>query len=268
MKNYNYIPKIVKIIAKKSVSEDVVILRVKRPKDFQFLPGQFILFSVYGYGEVPLGITSSPNEKKYLEVAIRSIGSVTRKICSLLPGEEAGINGPFGNGFPLGKIKGKNLVLIAGGIGLFPLRSLILFLGESKKHVKSLTILTGARTPERLFYQEEYKDWAKFSKVLTTVDTADDNWKGIRGSLPILYKKAGVEKDSVMLVCGPPVMYQSIVKEFAGKKIAEKDLYFDLERRMKCGIGKCQHCTCGKSYVCSDGPTFSYSELKNNYEAL
>jgi NAD(P)H-flavin reductase len=268
MKSYSYIPEMVKIIARVPLSEDMVMLRVKRPADFNFLPGQFVLVSVFGFGEVPIGVASSPSEKKYLELCIRSAGTVTKKICSLDAGDEVGLNGPFGNGFPMTKIKGRDIVVVAGGMGIFPLRSLILLLGENKNQFKSLTVITGARTPAKLCFSSEYPVWGKFAKVFATVDSGDKAWRGEVGQITSLYKKAGVTKGSVMIVCGPTAMCPSIIENFAGKNVKEEDLYFDLERRMECGIGKCQHCTCGKDYTCLDGPTFSFKELKNNIEAF
>jgi NAD(P)H-flavin reductase len=166
----------------------------------------------------------------------------------------------------MGKIKGRDVILVAGGIGLFPLRSLILQQGE-KKLAKSLTILTGGRDPQHLAFRDEYRSWGKFARVLTTVDTCNKSWGGCIGNLTKLYGET-FEKESVMIVCAPPVVNGTVISRFVGKEVTEGDLYFDLERRMKCGIGKCQHCTCGKEYTCLDGPVFSYLELKNNYEAF
>jgi NAD(P)H-flavin reductase len=269
MKNYNYIPRNTKIVAKEELSPDTLLLRLKFTdrKPFNFIPGQFVMLSVLGFGEVPIGICSSPSETGFIEVAVRSAGMVTQKICSLNIGDALGVNGPFGNGFPVTKLKGKDVVLVAGGIGLFPLRSLILHFRENKKLMKSLTILTGARSPQHLVFRKEYKDWGKFARVYTTVDTCTNSWEGCVGNLTKLYKES-FAKGSVMIVCAPPIVNSTIIERFLGKEVAEKDLYFDLERRIKCGIGKCQHCTCGKEYVCLDGPVFSYQELKDNFEAF
>lgn len=269
MKTADFTPLEAKIIELKDLCDDVVGLKLKPLKKFPvFLPGQFVLISVLGFGSVPIAITNSPEEKGYLEVAVRSVGMVTKKIHALSVGDKVGILGPFGNGFPMPKIKGRDVVLIAGGLGLAPLRSLIRY-AERKKHLfKSLTILNGARNEEQLLYHDEYPEWEKFANLNLTVDKCGPNWSGCIGNVTKLFDKVNIERGSVMIVCGPPVMFQSIIDRYAGKKIADKDLYFLLERKMSCGVGKCQHCTCGKYYVCLDGPVFSYYQLKYNKEAF
>lgn len=270
MKEHNYIPRPAKIIERSSLSEDVVRLRLRITdhKPFNFHPGQFILLSIFGVGEVPIGIATSSKEKGYFEVAVRSVGGVTQKICSLMVGDSIGVGGPFGNGYPLDKIRGKDVVLISGGIGLAPLRSLIRHIERDKKFVKSLTILNGARCEDQLLYQDEYKDWEKFAKVHLTIYKSDLGWDGCVGYVPKLFDRAKINRGSVIIVCGPPVIFGDVIKRYAGKTVADKDLYVLLERRMKCGVGKCQHCTCGELYVCLDGPVFSYDQLKYNPEAF
>jgi NAD(P)H-flavin reductase len=258
------------VVERQSLCDDVVSLRLKLTdrKPFNFHPGQFVMLSVAGFGEVPIGITTSPKEKGYIEVAVRSVGGVTRKLCSLSVGDKVGINGPFGNGFPLAKLKGRDVVLITGGIGLAPLRSLIRHIERDKNCVKSLTILNGDRSEDQLLYRSEYDDWKNFSELLLTVDSCGPAWDGCVGNITKLFDRAKIRRGSVIIVCGPPVMFPSIIARYAGKTVSETDLYFLLERRMKCGIGKCQHCTCGELYVCLDGPIFSYNQLKYNPEAF
>ncbi len=270
MKEHDYIPQIAKITARTPLRDDVMAFRLmpKSGKSLRFVPGQFVMLSVFGFGEVPVGITTSPDENGGFEVAVRSVGLVTEKICALQIGDEVGFSGPFGNGFPLAKIKGKDVVIVAGGIGLFPLRSLIHHLGLNKNLVKSLTILSGAKTPGELLYADEYPTWQKFASLHLAVDKGDAKWKGVVGQVTKLFDEAEVKKGSIMLVCGPPMMYKPVCLQYAGKRVAETDLYLLLERRMKCGIGKCQHCTCGKFYVCLDGPIFSYAQIKYNEEAF
>lgn len=270
MKVHSYIPRDAKILKRYNLSDDCIGLRLamKDKKPFNFSPGQFVMLSVLGFGEIPIGITTSPDEKGYFEAAVRTVGMVSQKIARLREGELVGINGPFGNGYPLSRLKGKDVVLVAGGIGIFPLRSLIHHLGLNKNLVKSLTLLYGAKTPRKLIYRDEYNDWSKFMKVALTVDESEPKWKGNVGIITDLYDQVEIPRGAAMIVCGPPIMYRSVIARFAGKRIADTDLYFMLERRMKCGIGKCQHCTCGKKYVCLDGPVFSYQEIKYDKEAL
>lgn len=270
MKSHNFIPRKAKIMNKESLTESVTAFRLKflDKKSFHFHPGQFVMLSVLGFGEIPIGITTSPDEKGFFEVAVSSVGMVSQKICSLSVKDEIGINGPFGKGFPIDKIKGNDLVLMAGGFGLAPLRSLIHKTKKDKNMFKSVKILTGARNPSLLLYKNEYKDWQKFAEVFTTVDECDSSWKGCVGNITKLFDRVKISPGSAIIVCGPPPMFKPVINRFAGKRVAESDLYFLLERRMKCGIGKCQHCTCGKLYVCLDGPVFSYAELKYNEEAF
>lgn len=270
MKTHNYIPRAAKIVERTLLFDDVVGLRLKfyDRKPFNFLPGQFVMLSVFGFGEVPIGLTTSPLEKGYIEVAVRATGKVTQKIFDLEVGDLVGVGGPFGNGFPLPKLKNRDVVIIAGGIGLPPLRSLIRHLERNPKLVKSLTILNGDRSEERLLYKDEYEQWEKFAKLHITVDSCGPDWKGCIGNIAQLFERAKIARGSVIIVCGPPAMFPTIAKRYAGKTVDEKDLYFLLERRMKCGVGKCQHCTCGELYVCLDGPVFSYDRLKYNPEAF
>lgn len=270
MNSHSYIPRKAKITAKKTLSPDTVSfsLQLIDKKPFSWHPGQFVMLSVLGFGEIPIGITTAPGSKREFEVAVRATGMVSNKICSLSVGEELGINGPFGNGFPLSAIKNKDVVIISGGVGLAPLRSLIQFVRENPKFVKSLKIALGAKTPEYLIYRDEYPDWKKIATLFTIVDKADTDWEGSVGMITKLYPKVAVKPGSVIISCAPPVVYQSIANFFAGKRISDTDLYFLFERRMKCGIGKCQHCTCGEYYVCLDGPVFNFQQLKYNQEAF
>jgi sulfhydrogenase subunit gamma (sulfur reductase) len=270
MREHTYIPRDAKIIERWDLTPDSVGLRLKfvDNKPFIFRPGQFVMISVLGYGEIPVGITTSPDEKGYIEVAVRGVGMVSHKICALKAGDNVGVNGPLGNGFPMSEIASKDIVIITGGIGLFPLRSLIHHLSLNKKVVKSLTILIGARSQKYLLYLDEYKKWAKEFDLHVIIDEAESGWEGPVGRITKLYDRSGIKRGSIVIVCGPPAMYGSVIDRFAGKSISESDLYFMLERRMKCGIGKCQHCTCGKYYVCLDGPVFSYNRIKYIDEAF
>lgn len=269
MKSFNYIPREANIVAKKSLSNDTVgfSIRLKGAKPFTFLPGQFIMLSRLGFGSIPVGIASSPGEKQ-LDVAVRKVGEVTSGLASLEVGDTIGVAGPFGNGLSLSKLKSKDVVIVAGGLGIPPLRGFIKAIGENPKLVKSLTILIGAKTPGDLLYREDFRAWEGFATVYQTVDKAGANWTGETGLITKLFEKVRVKKGSAMLVCGPPQMFETIVKMFAGKRVPESDLYLFLERKMVCGVGKCQHCTCGKNYICLDGPVFPYAAIKYNDEAF
>ena len=231
-------------------------------KTFIFEPGQYVMVSVLGYGEAPLTITTSPAELPEFEIAVRSVGVATQAMNRLKTGDICYIRGPFGNGIITREVYGKELVLIAGGIGLAPLRSAINNIKDDKTLVSSLKIIYGAKTPEELVFKGEFSKWEKFAEVLVTVDKGDSDWGGETGRVADVLPKVKIEKDAVAVVCGPPIMYESIANVLLKKGLGEEYIYFMLERRMKCGVGKCQHCTCGDKYVCTDGPTFSLAELE------
>ncbi|MEI7690513.1 MAG: FAD/NAD(P)-binding protein [bacterium] len=240
----------------------------KLARDFTFKPGQFVFLSVLGYGESVLTITSAVSDLPQIEVAIRSVGNNTQALHRLKVGETVFVRGPFGNSFDLAKMAGKEVVIIAGGIGLAPLRSLIKTFEYEPKNVGELKILVGAKTPEDFIYKADLANWQKFAKVLLTVDTADKGWSDHQGLVTRLLKEANPGSEAIAVLCGPPVMFGPSIKELKLIGLKDENIYLMLERRMKCGLGKCQHCTCGEKYVCLDGPTFSWAELKNNWEAF
>lgn len=244
------------------------IVDKKDAKHFSFIPGQFVMLSVLGYGESALAITTSPSELPEFEVAVKSVGVATQAMHRLKVGDIAYFSGPMGNAILSRGIIGRRLVLVAGGIGLIPLRSLIHAIKEDRTIVDELTVVYGAKTPEDLIFKSELKEWAKFADVHIVVDKADRGWTGQKGSVVDTLRNIEIKKDAFAIVCGPPVMYDAVAKTLLEKGLDEGRIEFMLERRVKCGIGKCQHCTCGGKYVCLDGPTFSWKELKDNSEAF
>lgn len=237
-------------------------------KNFTFVPGQFIIIGVPGYGDSALTITTSPSELPEFEIAVRSVGVATQAMLRLKAGDIAYFRGPFGNSIISGKACGKELIFVAGGIGLAPLRSMIHAIRDDKGAVDRLTLVYGAKSPEELIFKGEFAAWSKFAEVHLTVDKADHQWTGEIGRVNDSLAKLKPGKEAVAVVCGPPVMYKAIAKTLLGLGLGEENIEFMLERRIKCGIGKCQHCTCGEKYVCIDGPTFTWKELKNNPEAF
>jgi len=240
----------------------------KQVAAFAFVPGQFIMLGVLGYGEAPLTVTTAPAELPEFEVAVRSTGVATQAMHRLKVGDVAYARGPLGNSIITKKIYGKQLILIAGGIGLAPLRSMIHMIRDDNKIVGNLQILCGAKTPEALLYKHEIESWGQFADVHLIVDKADHHWTGKTGRIPDLLGAIKVEKEAVAVICGPPVMYEALAKKLLQCGLDADNIAFMLERRMRCGTGKCQHCTCGDKYVCIDGPTFTYQELAGNWEAL
>lgn len=244
------------------------LCEAKQSRDFTFAPGQFIMIGVLGYGEAALTITTATSELPEFEIAVRSVGVATQAMQRLKVGDKAYFRGALGNNI-LGKDDyGREIVLVAGGIGLAPLRSLIHTIQGDSTIAGKLVIVYGAKTPEDLVFKGELGKWSKFAEVHITVDQADREWTGETGYVADSLAKIKLDRDAVAVVCGPPVMYKPIAKVLLDKGLAADNIQFMLERRMKCGIGKCQHCTCGGKYVCTDGPTFTWTEIKDNWEAL
>lgn len=235
-------------------------------------PGQFVELSLYGIGECPISISSSPTQKGIFELCVRKVGNVTEAIHRLKVGDKLGIRGPFGKGFPADKLKGKDLLFIGGGIGMVPLRSFINYSVHNRKDYGRIILLYGARTPKELFPFPEFEDWKAGKNEVElhlTVDRGDDKWKGNVGVITTLIPalKVDVEK-TYAIVCGPPVMYKFVLLALDGKNFKDDHIYLSLERRMKCGVGKCGHCQIHGYYCCQDGPVFHYPLIKGIKEAL
>jgi NAD(P)H-flavin reductase len=235
-------------------------------------PGQFVMLSIPGVGEAPFVITSSPSRSNgTFEVCVRKVGDVTGVLHGLQPGAKVGIRGPLGNGFPLDKMRGRDMLFAPGGMGLPPARSLINQVLDERDQFGRVIILYGAKTPAELLFPEELDEWAKRDDVEfhVTVDRADDSWDGNVGVITTLFPKLTVDPhNTIAVTIGPPIMYRFVLMELLGKGIPENHIYVSLERRMKCGVGKCGHCQINSIYCCKEGPVFTYAEIKNVPEAL
>jgi len=271
MANTNiYLPDITVIedIIQETSDTKTFVLKFKNPqvqKNFRFKSGQFVEVSVFGVGEVPIGISSNPTEKKNFEITVRAVGSVTNALHQKKVGDEIGIRGPLGNNFPIDEMKGKKILIIGGGIGLPPLRSLILPMLEKRRKFKKFTILYGARTPDDRVYKNLLKKWSEKKDVefLETVDVANNGWTGNVGVVTTLFEKIEIDpQDTVAYTCGPPIMIKFVIQELLSIGLPDDMIISTLERYMKCGVGKCGHCAIGHKYVCVDGPVFSYKDIK------
>jgi len=243
----------------------------KDAKVFKFVAGQFVIVSVLGFGESVLTITSAPYDLPKFEVAVRSVGNNTRAIHRLENGDVVTVRGPYGNGFDFEKMSGKEVLVIAGGIGLAPLHSLVHTIEKDPLLIGNLKVMVGAKTAEDLIFKDSLKKWQSledFIEVYLTIDKKDKDWRGSTGLVSNLIDKANVEKDAIAFICGPPVMFKPVIEKLEKYGLRDSNIYLMLERRMKCGIGKCQHCTCGDKYVCKDGPTFSWEEINKNPEVF
>jgi NAD(P)H-flavin reductase len=236
---------------------------------FDFIPGQFVQISVPAGGEAPISLASPPRPGNSLELCVRRLGQVTGMLHRLLPGDRVGVRGPFGNGFPLSEWTGRNILLIAGGLGMAPLRSLLYALLMRRGEFGEITLMYGAREPSAILFKEDLVELSsrRDMHLFLTVDFATEEPPGglacKTGLLPTLLRGVNFSTaDTVAAVCGPPALYRCVMEELLGDGIPPERIYLSLERRMKCGVGLCCHCAVGDLFCCTDGPVFRYSDLK------
>jgi NAD(P)H-flavin reductase len=231
--------------------------------NFRFDFGQFIMLSLFGYGEIPLGIASSPEQKENFEIAVRKAGTVTNGLMKARLGDRIGIRGPYGRGININDLKYKNIALISGGVGLAPLRSIIRYISWHRKEFGRTSLIYGAKNKFELLYTEEYTAWEKSIDIYPTVDEDIGNWTGHVGLVTEICNTDTLKcEEAVAVVCGPPVMYKPVIEKLKEIGFNDRDIYLLLERQMKCGVGKCQHCVCDGKYICQDGPVFNYEEVR------
>ncbi len=287
-----YIPTLAEIVQTRRLTalEKWFKIRIKDGVSLSYEPGQFVEVSVFGIGEAPISITSSPpplnpllakegikgrstlpSENGTFEICVRKVGDVTTALHNLEEGAVVGLRGPFGKGFPLSRMKGCDLLFIAGGLGIAPLRSAINYVLDRRDDFSNITILHGAKTPAEILFSDELSGWQqrKDIKCEITVDKPDTGWTGKSGVITRLIPPLEIDaKRTYALIVGPPIMYKYVLMELGIKKIPEAQIYLSLERRMKCGVGKCGHCQINSVYVCQEGPVFSYQTLKFLTEAI
>ena len=234
-------------------------------------PGQFVEVSIFGYGEAPISISSSPTREPAFELAVRKTGRLTNRMHLLEEGHQLGIRGPFGNGFDVEAFQEKDILFICGGIGLAPLKSLIEYTIDKRDNFRRLIILYGTKNPSEILFKEKIKVWKNQDGIefYMTVDRPDDSWKGNVGVITTLIPPLNLDsKNTIATVVGPPIMYKFVILALKGKRIPDENIYLSLERRMKCGVGKCGHCQINNSYVCQEGPVYSYTRIKQLEEAI
>ncbi|MFA4855077.1 MAG: FAD/NAD(P)-binding protein [archaeon] len=237
----------------------------ERQKSFRFVPGKFMMVSIFGFGEMPISISSSPYKTDSIKFTVVNVGNVTNAMHGLKEGDLVGLRGPFGNGFPLQKMRKKNILFVAGGCGLAPLRSAIYAVQEKKQEFGKVFVLSGCRTPQNALFSGEKEQWKSDGfNVFSTVDKADSGWKSNVGLVTSLFPKIDLPvENTIALLCGPPIMVHFALIELAKKGFKDEQMFASMERMMQCGIGYCSHCNIGDKYVCKDGPVFSAKELKN-----
>ncbi len=234
-------------------------------ESFTYRPGQFAELSVFGTGECPIGIASSPTWEGFLEFCVRAVGTVTNAIHDLDVGDKLGVRGPLGNSWPTKEIEGKNLLFIGGGIGLPPLRSLIHYVLDNRERYGAVEIIYGARSPQDLVYKHELKQWDERQDVdvYVTVDVGDETWDGPVGFVPPFLREINPSPENkVTFTCGPPIMIKLVVEALEEMGYAGADIVTTLEMKMKCGVGKCGRCNIGDKYICRDGPVFTFEQLR------
>ncbi len=276
MQDNHYLPNLAKVEKITDETPDVKTLKLVFLDDnlknvFAYKPGQFIEFSVFGIGEGTFCISSSPTKKGYIECSIKRLGRVTNAIHQLEESEIVGIRGPYGNSFPVEKLKGKNLIFVGGGIGLAPLRSLIWYVIDNRKDYSDITVIYGARSVADLVYKGELAELEKLVRLVLTVDPGGEtkDWKGKIGLVPKILEEVNPSKEnSVVITCGPPIMIRFTLMSLDKMNFSPENIITTLERHMQCGIGKCGHCMLGDKYVCKDGPVFTYAQIRELSEEI
>ena len=273
--NIDYVPRLATIIKKQTMTANETLFEIKLD-DGSVLghkPGQFVEVSVFGIGEAPISISSPPTKKDSFELCVRKLGSVTTNLHKLNVGDKVGIRGPFGNGFDAEALKGKDLLFVAGGLGLAPLRSLFNYVLDNRKEYGQISLLYGCKEPRELLFTDELLALANRNDVdyKPTVNWCPENetWSGNVGVITTLIPLIDFDPEKTYaVICGPPIMYKFVIADLKSRNVPDDHIILSLERRMKCGVGKCGHCQINHVYVCKDGPVFNYSKIKGIPEAL
>ena len=274
MTNSLYTPELAHLTSVRPLTELEKLFSVELPdgRSLGHDPGQFVMLSIPGVGEAPISITSSPSRSNgTFELCVRQVGDVTGVLHQLDAGDMVGIRGPFGEGFPIDKMRGKDMLFAPGGLGLAPLRSLINQVLDERDDFGRVIILYGAKRPAELLFRDDLDAWAERDDVEfhVTVDRAEGDWDGHVGVITTLFSDITIDPhETIAVTCGPPIMYRFVLMEMLGKGIPENHIYLSLERRMKCGVGKCGHCQINEIYCCQSGPVFCYDQIKHVPEAL
>jgi sulfhydrogenase subunit gamma (sulfur reductase) len=277
--NNLYVPEQAKIVEIKDFTEKEKFfkLELSSGKSLGHVPGQFVQVSVLGIGEAPISVSSPPSEDNTFDLCVRAVGSLTNKLHTLNVGDSVYIRGPFGHGFDqpiLDKMKGKHLLFIAGGIGYVPLRSLINKVLAEKENYEKISILYGCKSCKEQMFTEELRSIAQMGGNVELLETVDcrldgDDWEGCTGVITTLIPKVDFDPSkTIAVIVGPPIMYKFVLQSLAEKKLPSENIYMSLERRMKCGVGKCGHCQMEGVYVCQEGPVFNYADVEQNKEVL
>jgi len=241
-------------------------------KNWQHRPGQFVELSVIGTGEAPISISSSPTRTGSLELCVRKVGRVTDALFNMPVDSLIGVRGPYGNGYPVEQMEGNNLLLVAGGLGMAPLRSLLWYAMDNRSKFKNIILMYGAKVPGEMLFKYELLSLIDQPDIqcLLTVDKDDTGqWPAHVGVVPKLFDEIDIDPATTYAaVCGPPIMYKFVLEKLVERNFSKDRILMSLERKMKCGIGKCGHCAIGYKYTCLDGPIFTYWDVINLPEVV
>ncbi len=270
---WTYLPEPARIVSIRREAMDAIIsLELADRRALGHQPGQFVQISRFGYGEIPISVCSTPTHAPGFKICVRPVGNVSNALYNASEGDWVGIRGPFGRGFPVRTMRGRDIIVVAGGIGLAPIRSLIQYLRDNRQEYGRIVVVYGARNPSLILFRENVEEWKRDPgiELYLTVDEADESWTGRTGvlTMPIRDEIELGSPSTMAAVVGPPVMYRFVAMELLTKGVNKRRIYFSLERHFKCGIGKCGHCQLNGVYVCQDGPVFRYSDLEDFSEAI
>jgi NAD(P)H-flavin reductase len=260
------VPRLARVRRHFSDAPDVVTLEIEMAdaRPFDYAPGQFNMLTVFGVGEAAISISGAPNGARLIHT-IRDVGAVSHALTRLQPGDQLGLRGPFGVGWPIGAAQKKDVLIIAGGLGLAPLRSVLYHIVAHRTQFGVVTLLYGARRPEDILYPSEVAHWRQSLEinVALTVDHADASWRGRVGVVTQLIDQAQFQpQNTLAMVCGPEVMMRFVASALVERAIDAQNIFLSMERNMKCAVGHCGHCQLGPSFICRDGPVFSYQKLR------
>jgi NAD(P)H-flavin reductase len=269
-----YMPTPARIVRVESLTAVEKLYKIELPSGFSLdhRPGQFVEVSILGIGEAPISLCSSPSRSNgSFELCVRKVGKLTEAIHRMKPGAMIGIRGPFGRPFPVDRFAGKDLLLVAGGLGLAPLKSVIDEVLDNRGHYGRVIIAYGARSPQDMLFTSDLAAWDARDdvEVYTTVDYPAEGWTGNVGMITSLIPQIEFDgRHMVAVTVGPPIMYRYVVKELLKRRIPEGNIWMSFERQMKCAVGKCGHCQMHHIYTCQYGPSFTYLEVKDLEEAF
>ncbi len=252
------------ISARREETDDTFTIDLAPPGGFSFRPGEFTMLYVYGVGEVPISISGDPAHPEVLTHTIRATGKVTEALARMRPGDTVGVRGPYGTGWPMEEAKGRDVILVGGGIGLAPLRPALTHIIENRTDYGLVSMAIGFRSPQEMLFVEEIREWRQHFDldIELTVDRADDTWRGSVGVVTRLIPMLEAGDECIAMVCGPGIMMTFTARALRDRDFAPENIYVSLERNMKCGIGLCGHCQYGPLFVCTDGPVKQLSEVE------